>query len=220
MKKLALITLLFATFILTWCTQKPQEISYNQDSRKTMIPETCTSFFDGCNNCNKIGNDTEIACTKMFCQTYEEPKCLYTMDPSRDIDKDWLNDCKLDGTCDDDVDYTQPKEEIQQKNNSESDVFCTMEYAPVCAKVQIQCIKAPCEPIEQTFSNRCMMDANKLATFLYEWECKTNKDNKNIFPENCQSFFDGCNNCFRENNWEIICTEIYCETYQQPKCLD
>lgn len=48
---------------------------------------------------------------------------------------------------------------------------CTMEYAPVCASVAVQCIKAPCEPVEQTFGNRCTMNANKLATFLYDWEC-------------------------------------------------
>lgn len=50
--------------------------------------------------------------------------------------------------------------------------ICTMEYAPVCAKINIQCIKAPCKPIEQTYWNRCIMEQNKLATFLYNWECK------------------------------------------------
>jgi len=49
--------------------------------------------------------------------------------------------------------------------------MCTMEYAPVCASVAIQCIKAPCDPVEQTFWNRCQMNANTLATFLHEWEC-------------------------------------------------
>ena len=48
---------------------------------------------------------------------------------------------------------------------------CTMEYAPVCASVQIQCIKAPCDPIEQTFSNKCVMGTNKLAKFLHDGEC-------------------------------------------------
>ena len=50
---------------------------------------------------------------------------------------------------------------------------CTMEYAPVCASVQVQCIKAPCPPVEQTFGNKCMMNANKLATFLHDGECTT-----------------------------------------------
>lgn len=50
--------------------------------------------------------------------------------------------------------------------------YCTTEFAPVCAEVQIQCIKAQCDPIHQTFSNRCEMNKNKLAKFLYEGECK------------------------------------------------
>jgi len=49
---------------------------------------------------------------------------------------------------------------------------CTADYTPVCASVAVQCIKAPCPPIEQTFSNKCMMNANKLAKFLYNGECK------------------------------------------------
>ena len=49
---------------------------------------------------------------------------------------------------------------------------CTMQYDPVCASVAVQCIKAPCPAIEQTFGNECMMNANKLAKFLYKGECK------------------------------------------------
>lgn len=33
--------------------------------------------------------------------------------------------------------------------------MCTMEYAPVCAEVQVQCVKAPCFPVKQTFGNTC-----------------------------------------------------------------
>lgn len=164
MKKLALIALLFATFILAWCTQNPQEISYDQDSRKTMIPENCKSFFDGCNNCSRINDWENIACTKMFCETYKEPKCLDTMHPSWDLDNDWINDCESNGTCDDSVDYTKPKQETTTYNS---------------------------------------------------------ESRKTIIPENCKSFFDGCNNCSKgENEEQTACTMMYCEIYQQPKCLD
>jgi hypothetical protein len=50
---------------------------------------------------------------------------------------------------------------------------CTKVYAPVCAEVQVQCIKAPCNLVKQTFSNKCEIWWNKNAKFLYEWECKT-----------------------------------------------
>lgn len=38
-------------------------------------------------------------------------------------------------------------------------IACTMEYAPVCGSVQVQCIMAPCKPIRETFSNSCMAQA-------------------------------------------------------------
>jgi len=60
-----------------------------------------------------------------------------------------------------------------QSDSQKNPVACTMEYAPVCASVQVQCIKAPCPPIQQTYGNKCTMNANKLAKFLYEGECKT-----------------------------------------------
>jgi len=50
-------------------------------------------------------------------------------------------------------------------------VACNMIYAPVCASVAIECIKAPCYPVQQTFSNRCVMEQNKLATFVHDGEC-------------------------------------------------
>lgn len=49
-------------------------------------------------------------------------------------------------------------------------VACTMEYAPVCATVQVQCIMAPCNPVEQTFSNSCMARAAG-ATVVSTGEC-------------------------------------------------
>ena len=49
---------------------------YDMDSWRTMIADDCQSFFDGCNNCKRIPDTDEAACTKMFCEEYQEPKCL------------------------------------------------------------------------------------------------------------------------------------------------
>lgn len=73
--------------------------------------------------------------------------------------------------------------------NTEQTV-CTMEYAPVCAEVQVQCIKAPCPAIKETFGNKCMMNANKLAKFLYEWECKADRQSIKNTRRLIQSFDD------------------------------
>ena len=66
--------------------------------------------------------------------------------------------------------------------------ICTMDYTPVCASVQVQCIKAPCPPIPETFGNACMMHANTNTTYLYDWECKTDSLDKTSW--NIQSFDD------------------------------
>lgn len=60
-------------------------------------------------------------------------------------------------------------------NNLER-TMCTMEFAPVCGEVAVQCIKAPCPPIQQTFSNKCQLGQNKLAKFLHEGECEENNN--------------------------------------------
>lgn len=39
--------------------------------------------------------------------------------------------------------------------NTGSQTVCTDQYEPVCGYVQVQCIKAPCYPVAQTFSNTC-----------------------------------------------------------------
>jgi len=69
---------------------------------------------------------------------------------------------------------------IQTKNKKESMVetqhrtqhFCTREYRPVCAKVEIQCVTTPCEAVEKTFPTKCVMSNNPHAIFLHEGVCK------------------------------------------------
>ncbi len=53
----------------------------------------------------------------------------------------------------------------------ENEKFCTMQYAPVCGEIERQCIKAPCPPVKQTFSNKCVAK-QKHAKILYSGECK------------------------------------------------
>lgn len=49
--------------------------TYDADSWKTIIPETCQNFYDGCNHCMRIGTWSEAGCTKMYCEIYSEPYC-------------------------------------------------------------------------------------------------------------------------------------------------
>lgn len=43
---------------------------------------------------------------------------------------------------------------------------------------------------------------------------------KNLISQNCNTFFDGCNSCFKIENGEAACTKRYCESYQKPYCTD
>ncbi len=63
--------------------------------------------------------------------------------------------------------------------------ICTMDYTPVCALIQAQCIKAPCSPLFQTKSNECTAKSlgNMLLGFTpgecekdLRTKCKTNAD--------------------------------------------
>lgn len=49
---------------------------YDANSWESMIPETCISYFDGCNTCHRDLETGLAGCTKKACQQYEMPACL------------------------------------------------------------------------------------------------------------------------------------------------
>jgi hypothetical protein len=67
--------------ILLWCATTSTslaggDVSYDTNSWKTMIPASCQSFFDGCNNCRRAEGSAIAACTRKACQEYQQPRCL------------------------------------------------------------------------------------------------------------------------------------------------
>ena len=48
---------------------------------------------------------------------------------------------------------------------------CAEVYDPVCALVQVQCIRAPCPPVPQTFSNSCEACRNSLVESYASGAC-------------------------------------------------
>ncbi|MCK9351908.1 MAG: hypothetical protein WCT49_06810 [Candidatus Paceibacterota bacterium] len=57
------------------------------------------------------------------------------------------------------------------KTGNEENMACIALYKPVCAKVAVQCIKAPCPPVDQTFGNSCEACNNPLVSSYKEGEC-------------------------------------------------
>lgn len=101
----------------------------------------------------------------------------------------------------------------------EKPVACTKEYRPVCGEKQIVCITTPCNPVQQTYGNRCMMEADS-AKLLYEGACRPDsaKPEKDL---HCKAWFDGCNTCARsEPGGAAACTLKYCtsESTIKPYC--
>jgi hypothetical protein len=45
-----------------------------EEKTVAIVPETCSVRFDGCNSCS-VGDNGELACTKMACAEQQEPMC-------------------------------------------------------------------------------------------------------------------------------------------------
>ena len=101
---------------------------------------------------------------------------------------------------------------------------CTKEYSPVCGSKPIVCITTPCNPIPQTYGNRCMMQADG-ATLAYEGACRDTSTNP-ADDLRCKAWFDGCNTCSRSSvGGPAACTMMACiqgmrsdESMPRPYC--
>lgn len=137
------------------------------------LPIACIQATDGCSNsCFRAVSDNSWACTKMACAVQQDAVCTKT-----DIAKlptmctaDYTPVCGVDGVTYGNACMAQWAEIAHKGECKESSVACTLEYAPVCANVQVQCIMAPCFPVQETFSNRCMAEAAG-AEVIFEWDC-------------------------------------------------
>ena len=49
---------------------------------------------------------------------------------------------------------------------------CASIYNPVCAKVNVVCVRAPCDPVWETFPNTCEACKNDLVESYVRGECK------------------------------------------------
>ena len=53
---------------------------------------------------------------------------------------------------------------------------CIEIYQPVCGQVQVECIRAPCDPVKETFDNSCKACLNPRVMSYTEGECEEPED--------------------------------------------
>jgi len=53
---------------------------------------------------------------------------------------------------------------------------CPAIYAPVCATVNVVCVKAPCPPIQEDFPSGCNACANSNVEYYIQGECPDDRD--------------------------------------------
>ncbi len=108
---------------------------------------------------------------------YEDGHVFYKANISYEFQNGELviNDFVIDET----PSYDQGKvQAIDCKDEQRNADFCIEIYQPVCGQVQVECIKAPCPPIRQTFANSCKACANERVISYIEGACRDNDDIK------------------------------------------
>lgn len=51
-------------------------IEVNEAPKDQDVPETCLEWYDGCNDCGRVGSGKEVVCTERHCQEYEQFRCI------------------------------------------------------------------------------------------------------------------------------------------------
>jgi hypothetical protein len=186
------------------------ESSYTSESWKTELPETCESFFDGCNTCRRMP-DGGAGCTRMMCQTYEQPRCLDEESVPSEPESSLSSEDYIGLTIEEAQQLADQREtSFRVVEQDGQPLPATMDWRPgrINARVENGMIVGydiEGEGIENLPAADPAYDQNS-------WQ--------EIIPETCESFFDGCNQCQRMDDGGAGCTRMMCQTYEQPRCLD
>ena len=150
---------------------------YNKNSKTWWFDANLNSTREGCNPACVVSEDTKTAeinwrCTGLIVPDDKDgdsaitnfEECAASGNP---IMESYPRQCRANGQT-----FAERISETFLCTQEQRDVeVCAQIYVPVCATVQIQCIKAPCNPIQQTFSNACEACKNSLVEKYTQGAC-------------------------------------------------
>lgn len=142
------------------------------------------------------------------------------MHPSWDLNRDWINDCEYDWTCDDSIDYTLPRTYKSSEDFLSHEWHLCVSATDWCNSIQIMnwnlwastlmwCEDIYWENWEEKWSCNSYIDELNNEILDNYW---------NVVPNSCEAWFDGCNNCFVSEDWNLACTKMFCENPSQAYC--
>jgi len=118
---------------------------------KIFISFACFLMLAGCSSSSSI--EPEIT-------NFEE--CIQAGNPAMES---YPRQCRAN-----DKTFTEQIDQPVEKDILPTKKACTREYRPVCGRIEVQCIKAPCDPIKKTFPNRCVAE-NAQAMKIVDGSC-------------------------------------------------
>ncbi len=166
------------------CGCKPVETNqcdYSSDARRYIEKdkEKCPMIEFRCNQSETPFSD-DCGCG---CRAVEGNQCNYVA-PDKDYKAKSADECaRIRFTCENGKEYFNDEcgcgchivnEERHTCSETErNSQMCMALYKPVCGYVQVECIRAPCYPVRQTFSNSCAACQNKRVLYWIDGECPT-----------------------------------------------
>ena len=187
------------------------------DKEEVKPPKDCLIFFNGCNDC-KVASDGNLHCPRRMCRTEGNltPKCVTFRNEVPEHCTSWFDGCN---TCSVGTD--------RNKLNC-TEMACTTTKQPKCIMADSNC---------KTWydgCNNCSVNDGKIGACTRRMcftqgepkcaEFKTGgiKPSKPTAtpPEGCVGWFDGCNHCSAKDGKIGMCTMMFCENYQEPKCTE
>jgi hypothetical protein len=164
--KYVLILILIGAVMLTACAKTTDPIACTEDAK--MCADGTAVGRDANNNCEfpacpeetTYVSESPEQCMviKFMCVQGKQPFFNESGCGCEPIPAETPNEGKLQA-----IDCTNPRPEA-----------CTKEYMPVCGQVQVQCIRAPCDLVKQTFGNKCEACANSLTISYTKGACEEN----------------------------------------------